>query len=786
MSRLTMHQRIPATFLLRSLLIAVIASGTTSVAAQQVDTSLLGFSAESARKQLAAEARIDAMIDPSNLESWMERMTRAPFFVGAPHNYENAMFVADLFRSWGYEVEVAEYEVLFPTPKVRHVEMIGPERYVASLEEPELTEDPTSGVAGRLPTYNAYSADGDVTAELVYVNQGIPRDYEELERLGIDVEGKVVIARYGGSWRGIKPKVAHEHGAIATILYSDPRDDGYFQGDTYPDGPYRPEFGVQRGAVQDMPRYPGDPLTPGVGATADAERLSIEESPTIMKIPVLPISWGDALPLLKALEGPVAPVAWRGGLPITYHVGPGPARVRVNLEFNWDFETAYNVIAKLPGSTFPDEWVIRGNHRDGWAMGAADPISGHVPMMEEARAIGALAKQGIRPLRTVVFASWDAEEPGLLGSTEWAEHHADDLRQKTVAYINTDGSGRGFLGMGGSHTLQSFINEVAKSVEDPQTGVSVWERLHAVQSLSGSRHPNATSDIEINPLGSGSDYTPFLQHLGIASLNLGFGGENGGGSYHSQYDSFDHYSRFGDPGFHYGVALAMITARTTLRLANADVLPFQFSPFVEHVKTYRDELIALLDESRIETDRHNALITSNAYILASDPSKTYVPPAVKDEVPFLNFAPIQNVIARLEESAKSYDSNYAAMIASHGSMSEATATMMSEYGDALRQLNELLVATERAMTRDDGLPRRPWFRHQIYAPGFYTGYGVKTLPGIREAIEEGAWDEASRQVERLAETIDGLADKIDEATAMLPGILITFLQPLSDQTRLLH
>ena len=751
--------------MLPALLIGSSVSGAapTSLTAQD---RLIGFSSEASARQLAAEATLDREVDRTNLESWMRTMTREPFYVGAPFNLENARFTADLFRSWGYDVEIAEYEVLFPTPRVRHVEMVAPERFVASLEEPVLPEDATSGVDGRLPTYNAYSADGDVTGELVYVNQGIPADYEELARRGIDVEGKIVIARYGGSWRGIKPKVAAEHGAIATILYSDPRDDGYFQGDVYPEGPYRMEHGVQRGSVSDMPQYPGDPLTPGVGATADAERLTREESPTLMKIPVLPISYADALPLLEALEGPVAPPSWRGALPITYHIGPGPARVRVHLEFDWGLETAYNVIATMRGSELPDEWVLRGNHRDGWAMGAADPISGHVVMMEEARLIGELARAGQPPRRTIVYGSWDAEEPGLLGSTEWAEHHADELREKAVAYINTDGSGRGFLGMGGSHTLQSFINQVARSVEDPQTGVSVWERLQAARSVGGARRPGDTSDMTISPLGSGSDYTPFLQHLGIASLNLGFGGESGGGSYHSQFDSFDHYTRFGDPGFMYGAALSLITARATLRLANADILPYRFRPFVSNVKTYRDEVMALLESVREETERRNALVAANAYSLAADPTETYVAPEAQEDVPYLNFAPLQNAIARLSESADSYDRAVETALSTHN-LSDVPEDERGRHLAIIADLNAALISTERAMTREDGLPRRPWFRHQIYAPGFYTGYGVKTLPGVREAIEERAWDEAAAQIERLAGTLDTLADQIDTAAAFM-------------------
>ena len=746
---------------------ASLAVGASPKLQAQQQERLLGFGPQAAEEQLALEARLGEEVRAANLESWMRRMTREPFFVGAPYNYENAMWVAEQFRAWGYDVEIAEYEVLFPTPLLRHVEMLEPTSFVASLEEPAIPEDGTSGVEGRLPTYNAYSADGDVTGELVYVNQGIPRDYEELERMGIDVRGKIVIARYGGSWRGIKPKVAHEHGAIGTLLYSDPRDDGFFVGDAYPKGPYRAEFGVQRGAVQDMPLYPGDPLTPGVGATADAERMTPDESPTVMKIPVLPLSWGDALPLLRALEGPVAPPSWRGALPLTYHVGPGPATVRMQLEFDWGMETAYNVIATLPGSDFPDEWVVRGNHRDGWAMGAADPISGHVAMMEEARLIGELAKAGMRPARTIVYGSWDAEEPGLLGSTEWAEHHADELRAKTVAYINTDGSGRGFLRMGGSHTLQSFINQVARSVRDPQTGVSVWERLHAARATAGSREPGDNSNMRISPLGSGSDYTPFLQHLGIASLNLSFGGESGGGSYHSQYDSFDHYTRFGDPGFQYGAALAQTTALATLRLANADIIPLQFSPFAENVKRYFDEVAELLGEMREATERRNALLASNAFTLAADPTKTYVPPDSQEAVPFVNFAPLQNAIRRLDESAAAYDEAYRAAWAAHSSGGDGSPDGADEHASRQQRLNALLIRSERLMTHDEGLPRRGWFRHQIYAPGFYTGYGVKTLPGVREAIEQRDWDEASEQAERLATVLDRLAETIDEASGLL-------------------
>lgn len=713
------------------------------------EVPLLGFTPEHSAEQLALEARFDAQIQRANLDEWMRRITAKPFYTGSPHNKDNAEWTRDLFESWGYEAEIVEYQVLFPTPKIRLVEMVSPERYTAGLEEPVIPQDATSGVEGRLPSYNAYSADGDVTAELVYVNQGIPADYEELERRGIDVEGKIVIVRYGGSWRGIKAKVAAEHGALATILYSDPRDDGYFQGDDYPEGPYRMDRGVQRGSVLDMPLYPGDPLTPFVGATADAERLSVEEAPTIMKIPVLPMSYADALPLLSALAGPVAPPAWRGALPITYHIGPGPARVRVHVEFNWDLVPAYNVIARLEGSRYPDEWVMRGNHRDGWAMGAGDPTSGHVAMMEEARVIGELARTGWRPQRTILYGSWDAEEPGLLGSTEWVEDHADEIRQKMVAYINTDGSGRGFLRMGGSHTLEKFMNEVARSVQDPQTGVSVWKRLQAALAVGGDDEATTRADLRISPLGSGSDYTPFLQHLGIASLNLGFGGENGGGSYHSQFDSYDHYTRFGDPGFQYGVALIQIAGRTTLRLANADVVPLHFGGFADNVERFLGEVMQQLETVRTATERRNALVELNAYELSADPTQTYVAPERQDLVPHVSFAAVQNAVDRLGRAATAADRELARAVAS-GSL------------DAAVEINHLMRQSERMMTRAEGLPRRPWFRHQIYAPGFYTGYGVKTLPGIREAIEQRGWDELREQMGYVARALENVADVVEK------------------------
>jgi N-acetylated-alpha-linked acidic dipeptidase len=746
-----MHSNRPVLFFL---IIGTLILSATSLN----EDDMLGFTQANRETQLNLETQFDTYLKAENMRAWMQVMTAKPHHVGSPHSKANAEYMADLFRSWGYETEIETFEVLFPEPKTRLVELVAPTSFKARLQETTLDDDATSGITkDRLPPYNAYSADGDVTAELVYVNQGIPGDYEDLERMGISVEGKIVLARYGGSWRGIKPKVAAEHGAVGCIIYSDPKDDGFVKGDVYPEGPFRPEQGAQRGSVTDMPLYPGDPLTPGVGAKADTERYTVEESPAIMKIPVLPISYGDALPLLKALAGPVAPAHWRGGLPLTYHVGPGPAKVHLKLEFDWKLETAYNVIAKMQGSTYPDEWIMRGNHHDAWVFGAFDPVSGMVALMEEARAVGELVKSGWHPKRTIVYAGWDAEEPGLLGSTEWVEYHAEMLKDHVAVYINSDSNGRGFLSMGGSHTLEKLVNEVAQAVPDPQTNVSVGDRKRAQLRVNGNAEVDTRSDLRLYPLGSGSDYTPFLQHLGIASLNIGYSGESSGGSYHSLYDSFDHYTRFGDPDFAYGVALAQTAGRITLRLANADVLPLAFNNFADNVALYLKEVTELTDNLREETKHTNELIANNAYQLAADPTKPYIPPQPKAEVPYLNFAPLQNALARLQSNAETYDAALDAHLKQASPLS----------AEQQNSLNQILSTLEQAMTHPGGLPRRPWFRHQIYAPGFYTGYGVKTLPGVREAIEQRDWEEASAHIEIVAETLNRVAMEIDEATGLL-------------------
>jgi len=717
--------------------------------------TFIGFSDEGTALQKQIESDYDKNISAMEMDEWLKRLSKKPHHVGSVAGKENAEYIAGLFKSWGFEVEIEEYHVLIPTPLVRELSLISPSTYKATLTEESLIEDPSTFVRENLlPPYNAFSIDGEVEGELVFVNYGMPQDYEILDRYEIDVEGKIAIAKYGRSWRGIKPKLAGEKGAIATIIYSDPADDGYGVGDVYPKGPYKNDSGVQRGSVMDMPTYPGDVLTPGIGATKTAKRLSFEEASTITKIPVLPISYRDALPLLSAMEGPAVPKEWRGGLPITYHLGPGPAKVKLNLKFNWQTTIAYNVIAKLEGSEYPDEWIIRGNHHDGWNHGAADPISGMVTLLAEAKSVAKLAKSGQQPLRTIIYAAWDAEEVGLIGSTEWVEDHANELREHAVAYLNTDGSSRGFVNIGGSHVLERFFNQIIEEVGDPRMDISLKERKRAYlkinyKSEQQQKDADNRADIRINPLGSGSDYTPFLQHLGIASANISFGGEVSDGSYHTLYDTYEHYTTWRDPGLIYGVSLAQVAGRATLRLANSERLPFEFKGFADNIDLYVNELEDLADTMREDISKQNSWIIDGTYAAVLDPTKTIVPPKIKDSVPHFNFSPLKNALARLMDSAVDFEDSV--------NMNKQTT----------EEVNNLLYTVERLMVRDEGLPGRGWYKHYIYAPGFYTGYGVKTIPAVREAIEQREYDQVEKQIKLSAEVIEKIASRIDEIVGLM-------------------
>lgn len=732
-----------------------------NIPAQQVppaENSLLGFSPASATTEQDWERRFRALPDPARVHANMVQLSAHPHNVGSDSQRRNAEWLVAQYKQWGWDAHIERFDVLYPTPKVRVLELVGPTQFKAKLDEPPLPGDPYSKEKQtQLPGYNIYSGEGDVTAPLVYVNYGMPADYQELERNDISVKGTIVIARYGGGWRGLKPKLAYEHGAVGCIIYSDPADDGYVQGDVLPKGPMRPPDGVQRGSVADTTLYPGDPLTPGIGSVPGAKRLKISEAKTLMHIPVLPIGYGDAKPLLSALDGRVVPPAWRGGLPFTYHFGPGPAKVHLRLEFNWDQKPVLDVIATMRGTEEPDVWIVRGNHYDGWVNGANDPISGQSALLEEARSLGELAKQGWRPKRTLVYAAWDGEEPGLIGSTEWAETHAEELTQHAAMYLNTDESGRGFFGAGGSHSLETLVNAVALDVTDPETNVSVWKRQQAMLALQGGRRAQPSrsgrkdvlklQSLPLEAIGSGSDFGAFLDHLGIASLNLGFGGEGNSGTYHSAYDDPWFEDHFGDKNELYGRALAQVAGTIVMRFADSDVLAYDFRSLADTLQTYASELKALEASLTEESEKQRRNTELGLYALVNDPQNPLRPPAVQPAPPPLDFADLEEAIGALGKAADRFN--------------QVREKLVGLPPDQRKKLNAELTLAERKFLSEAGLPGRPWVRHLLYAPGTLTGYGAKTIPGVREALEQGRFEEAKSQLAVVAKAIHEEAHYIE-------------------------
>ena len=724
--------------------LALLLLSATSVTAQK---SITGF--KNTDKQLKIEADFDAQLNAKRVGENIKLLSSVPHHVGSVGGKFVASEIAKVFKDNGWDTKIETYQLMFPTPITRVLEMSGVTNFKAVLKEPSFKEDATSGQPDQLPTYNCWSADGDVTANLVFVNYGLPEDYETLAKYGIDVKGKIVIAKYGRSWRGIKPKVAQEHGAIGCLIYSDPADDGYSAGDIYPIGAFKNDQTVQRGSIMDMVIYPGDPTTPNIASTANAPRVNHNDAENLLKIPVLPISYGDAMPLLKDMAGPVAPKDWAGALPITYHIGPSKSKVHLKLAFDWKLRPGLNVIATIKGSEYPDQWIIRGNHHDAWVNGANDPISGIAAELEEAIAIGGLLKQGWKPKRTLIYCAWDAEEPGLMGSTEWVEDHALELQAKAVAYINSDGNGRGFLGVEGSHGLSNFVTDISKSVIDPQAGVSVFERQKAnsatnASSIKSKKEIFEATTYPLGAMGSGSDYSSFIQHLGVPALNIGYGGENPGGEYHSIYDSYDHYARFKDVEFKYGVTLAKTSGRAVLRLSEADALPFDFTALHKTIKGYITELVSNVDALREKAQVENDLIKNNAYTIAADPTTKLATPTLLTEVPFVDFSSLLNALATLEKSAQKLEKLKAGADA-----------------NKLAAINAKIYSAEQSLLLPAGLPRRPWYKHSLYAPGFYTGYGVKTVPGVREAIEQQNWTETQQQITAVANAINKFSSYLD-------------------------
>jgi N-acetylated-alpha-linked acidic dipeptidase len=754
-----------AMVLIFTLVVPSLSFGADQVGSNQA--ALVGYSPRASQSERDWEAKFRAIPDPANLREYMRRLSARPHHVGSPHDKDNAEWILAHFKEWGLDAHIERFDVLFPTPKVRVLEMLAPRKFTAKLEEPALAVDPTSNQkAEQLPTYNAYSIDGDVTGPLVFVNYGVPEDYEKLDRLGISVKGAIVIAKYYHSWRGVKPKVAAEHGAIGCLIYSEPQDDGYTRDNVFPLGPMRNPDGVQRGSVMDFASAsPGDPLTPGIGATPNAKRLALKEAKSITKIPVLPISYGDAQPLLAALAGPMAPGEWRGSLPIPYHVGPGPAQVHLKVAFNWDIKPVYDVIAKIPGSVAPDEWIVRGNHHDAWVNGAEDPTSGQVSLLEEARALSLLLKQGWKPRRTIIYAAWDGEEPMLLGSTEWVETHAAELREHAAVYINSDSNDRGVLNMSGSHSLEQFVNGVARDIEDPETKMTVWQRaqlskIAEAKSADDKKELRQRADLRIGALGSGTDFTAFLDHVGVATLDMGYGGEDEQGIYHSIYDDFFWYTHFSDTDFVYGRALAQTVGTSVMRLADAEVLPFDFVNFADTVEMYRKSLEKLLADKQEETREHNQELDEGMFKATFDPRRPAVAPVREEVPPHMNFAPMQNAVDSLTRSAKHY----------HEALAKKQASLAEDAVAAkLGALNRELMESERRLTNPEGLPRRPWYKHLLYAPGVYTGYGVKTVPGVREGIEQKKYAEAESEIVRVAKALEDESALIESAARELEG-----------------
>ncbi len=687
-----------------------------------------GFQTKDISAEQELEGRAKAVPDTARMRQYVNFMAGEPHNAGSPRSKAVAEYILGMLKEWGLKADIEEFEALMPYPTVRKVEVLGPKPYEAKLKEPVIPQDPDSGDANQLPTFNAYGATGDVTGEVVYVNFGVPADYDWLTKEGIDVKGKIVIARYGQSWRGIKVKVAAEHGAIACLIYSDPHEDGYFEGDLYPKGPMRPWEGVQRGSVMDMPLYPGDPLSPGWASEKGAKRLSLSEAKSLMKIPVLPLSYADAKPILEQLTGPLVPREWRGALPITYHAGPGSTRVHIKTDYDWSTRPLYDVIATIPGSEFPDEWVIAGNHHDAWVNGADDPVSGAVALMETARSLATLQKQGWKPKRTIKIAFWDGEEFGLLGSTEWAEKHQDELKQKAVTYLNSDDTAKGWIRVSGSHTLEEFATEVASSIHQPGANENLVDaalrhKETEDDSKPGPAHPEKL--FTIGALGAGSDYVAFLDYLGIASMNEGFGGDTKSGIYHSIYDSIYWYTHFSDTTYVDGRALSQFTTTALLRLAGAPVLPFEFDHFAKAVTDYVDDI-----EKQAKKSGHD-----------------------------MAFVPIRQQLSSLKRGGEKYNALLSTAL--------AKPTLDSA---RLRALNKTLIRTERVLTRPEGLPNREWYKHQIYAPGFYTGYGVKTIPGVREAVDSKNWALAQQEAGIVSECLARMNQAVNEAASEASGL----------------
>ncbi len=718
----------------RLLAVLLVASLNLSpIAYSQQPTEKLPFSAPTsitgyrdASTELSAEKTFLAAPSAELAKEHLRILTAAPHVAGSPEDKKTAEYVLQKYKEAGLDAYIQEYKIWMNLPAEIHVDVVAPEGVVMhGPSREQVSADPYQDDPRVVTAYNAYSPSGDVTADVVYANYGRPEDFKKLKEMGVDLKGKIAVVRYGQNFRGVKPFVASEYGCIGVIIYSDPWDDGYFKGDKYPKGPWRPDTGVQRGSIQYLFRYPGDPTTPGIASVPDLpddKRISPDQATDMPRIPTTPLSYGDASPILANLGGQESPREWQGALPFTYHVGPGPVKVHMLLKQNYQWTTIYDVVGMVKGSESPEQWVVTGNHRDAWVYGAVDPNSGTAAQLEAVHGLGALLKSGWKPKRTIVFCSWDAEEEGLIGSTEFAEQHADELRN-AVAYFNMDVAVAGpNFGASSVPSLKQYLREVSQAVPSPKGG-SVYDQWkiatqkrekdrEANHALGGApRDPNAvvTKDVNVGDLGSGSDYTPFLQHLGVPSTDIGSSGPYG--VYHSAFDNFAWFTKFGDPTFEYEQQMARVYGLDVVRMASEDVLPFNYEEYAKEIGEY----VKAADQKSKNT------------FGAKAPS----------------FASAQQAAARLEKV---------------GAKMLQVETGMK--GDPVR-VNQSLRETERAFLID-GLPDRPWFKHAIYAPGKYTGYAAVVIPGVNEAIDAGDVGLTQEQLKVLTDAINRAAETLEK------------------------
>jgi len=708
--------------ILAPLVIAILlALLTTSVAPwenKKQEQPIAGFTLQSSRQQRSLEARLASIPQPLMCRSYLRYLTDEPHMAGTERNYQLALYVRDKFKEFGLdEVSLVEYQVLLSYPKEIVVEMIAPKPYRATLREEGYFSDKDSDDSRVSIGFNAYSSSGEVTAPLVYANGGNPEDYDKLLEMGIDIKGKIALVRYSMpySYRGFKALTAQKRGAAALLIYSDPMEDGYIKGKVYPYGPWGPEGHLQRGGIPFDFIAPGDPLTPGWASLEDARRLKPEESEILPKIISVPLSYKDARPLLENLAGPEAPEAWQGGLPLTYHTGPGPATVHLKVEMDNQVCSIWNVIGKIKGSLLPEEMVIVGNHRDAWVYGAVDPSSGTASLLEVARALGKLRQAGVRPRRSIILANWDAEEFTLTGSTEWGEQMVAELKKGGVAYLNVDSAcSGGNFGASAIPSLKHLLPAITKEVVDPHTGKTIYQVWKERVDKEGGKSLVNTR------LGSGSDYTVFLNFVGMPIIDMGFTGPYG--VYHSRYDDFYWMSRFGDPDFRYMSTLSAIWGMAALRLANAEILPFDYAAYGENIALYIRELSEQAEKSGKKVE----------------------------------FKPLQERVERFILTARRLNLKIEEIL-------ESGAPLLPEKVDLI---NRCMMKVERDFTHPEGIPGRPWFKHLIYAPRFT--YAAEVLPGITEALREGDKTRAQRQIELLAQALQQATHTLEGALEQLP------------------